>query len=210
MSSPEIIGGPEGLDLSVLLDDPCSMAGNLIAGTAYPVTMLALTSCTLVTGVVVFLYLVFRQWRSNRLFGRSWSRQTVNVFSPTATGNKVRIPSDFSITRKSLVSQLYVQLADFLNSVLASRFPQIHFLTLTPRLSINQVQPLPSTIYPKSPIHRSNGSQPPHGYSLLAPHTLILQLLISRLQAARYRKAPVMHLMQRLTLTSTRAHRRIR
>ncbi|KAK7693961.1 hypothetical protein QCA50_003536 [Cerrena zonata] len=44
---------------------------------------------------------------------------------------------------------------------------------------------------------------------LLSPHSLILQLLNSRLQAARYRKSSVMHLMQRLTLTSTRAHKRI-
>ena len=154
-----------------MLDDPCSMASSLVAGTAYPVTMLALTSCTLVTGVFLILYLVFRQWRSNRLFGRSWSRQTVNVFSPTATGNKVRIPSDFSTTRKLLVSRLHVRLADFLNSGLASQFPRIRFLTPTPRSSINRVQPLPSTIYPRSPIYRSSESQSLHGYSLPAPHT---------------------------------------
>ncbi|KIP08776.1 hypothetical protein PHLGIDRAFT_29437 [Phlebiopsis gigantea 11061_1 CR5-6] len=40
---------------------------------------------------------------------------------------------------------------------------------------------------------------------LLLPHTLILQLLVSRLQAARYRKPGLMLLMQRITLASTRA-----
>ncbi|KAI0086351.1 atypical/PIKK/PI4K protein kinase [Irpex rosettiformis] len=40
----------------------------------------------------------------------------------------------------------------------------------------------------------------------LIPHTLILQLLFSRLQAARYRKLGIMHLLQRLALKSVRAH----
>ncbi|CAL1705565.1 unnamed protein product [Somion occarium] len=42
---------------------------------------------------------------------------------------------------------------------------------------------------------------------LLTPHNLILKLLVSRLQAARYRKSSIMHLMQRLALTSARAHK---
>ncbi|EKM55298.1 uncharacterized protein PHACADRAFT_255820 [Phanerochaete carnosa HHB-10118-sp] len=41
---------------------------------------------------------------------------------------------------------------------------------------------------------------------LLLPHQLIMQLLVSRLQAARYRKPGLMLLLQRLTLASTRAH----
>ncbi|KAI0345278.1 atypical/PIKK/PI4K protein kinase [Trametopsis cervina] len=40
----------------------------------------------------------------------------------------------------------------------------------------------------------------------LIPHTLILQFLMSRLQAARYRKSGIMQLLQRLALTSARAH----
>ena len=40
---------------------------------------------------------------------------------------------------------------------------------------------------------------------LLIPHTLILQLLVSRLQAARYRKPGLMLLMQRIAFASTRA-----
>ncbi|OSD08514.1 atypical/PIKK/PI4K protein kinase [Trametes coccinea BRFM310] len=42
---------------------------------------------------------------------------------------------------------------------------------------------------------------------LLAPHTLILQLLFSRLQAARYRRPGLMMLFQRLALSSARAYR---
>ncbi|KAJ8463246.1 hypothetical protein ONZ51_g10373 [Trametes cubensis] len=44
---------------------------------------------------------------------------------------------------------------------------------------------------------------------LLTPHTLILQLLFSRLQAARYRRPGLMMLFQRLALSSARAHRSI-
>ncbi len=44
---------------------------------------------------------------------------------------------------------------------------------------------------------------------LLAPHTLILQLLFSRLQAARYRRPGLMLLFQRLALSSARAHKSI-
>ncbi|KAI0818966.1 atypical/PIKK/PI4K protein kinase [Irpex lacteus] len=43
----------------------------------------------------------------------------------------------------------------------------------------------------------------------LVPHTLVLQLLFSRLQAARYRKPGIMHLLQRLALKSARAHAHI-
>ncbi|EPS96826.1 hypothetical protein FOMPIDRAFT_1052946 [Fomitopsis schrenkii] len=42
---------------------------------------------------------------------------------------------------------------------------------------------------------------------LLTPHTLILQLLFSRMQAARYRKPGLMLLLQRLALASARAHK---
>jgi phosphatidylinositol 4-kinase len=45
---------------------------------------------------------------------------------------------------------------------------------------------------------------------LLAPHVLILQMLISRLQAARYRRPGLMLLIQRLVLISARAHRYMR
>ncbi|KAI0075272.1 hypothetical protein K474DRAFT_1676500 [Panus rudis PR-1116 ss-1] len=48
-----------------------------------------------------------------------------------------------------------------------------------------------------------------HATRLLSPHNLILQLLVSRLQAARYRKPSMMLLMQRLALVSARAHKRI-
>jgi phosphatidylinositol 4-kinase A len=44
----------------------------------------------------------------------------------------------------------------------------------------------------------------------LVPHSLILQFLMSRLQAARYRKPGIMHLLQRLALKSARAHARMR
>ncbi|ETW86100.1 hypothetical protein HETIRDRAFT_60199 [Heterobasidion irregulare TC 32-1] len=43
----------------------------------------------------------------------------------------------------------------------------------------------------------------------LSPHTLILQMLFSRLQAAKYRKPGLMLLLQRLVLRSARAHRHI-
>ncbi|KZP21149.1 hypothetical protein FIBSPDRAFT_788486 [Athelia psychrophila] len=42
---------------------------------------------------------------------------------------------------------------------------------------------------------------------LLSPHTLILQMLFSRMQAARYRKPAAMFLLQRLVLRSARAHK---
>ncbi|KAI0647399.1 atypical/PIKK/PI4K protein kinase [Trametes meyenii] len=44
---------------------------------------------------------------------------------------------------------------------------------------------------------------------LITPHTLILQLLFSRLQAARYRRPGLMMLFQRLALSSARAHHSI-
>ncbi|KAI6045569.1 hypothetical protein EDC04DRAFT_2888588 [Pisolithus marmoratus] len=42
---------------------------------------------------------------------------------------------------------------------------------------------------------------------LLIPHTLILQMLFSRLQSARYRRSSVMFLIQRLVMRSANAHR---
>lgn len=42
---------------------------------------------------------------------------------------------------------------------------------------------------------------------LLTPHILILQLLFSRMQAARYRRPGLMMLLQRVALASARAHR---
>ena len=45
---------------------------------------------------------------------------------------------------------------------------------------------------------------------LLAPHVLILQMLSSRFQAARYRRPGLMLLIQRLALISARAHRYMR
>ncbi|KAF9067556.1 hypothetical protein BDP27DRAFT_1328569 [Rhodocollybia butyracea] len=41
---------------------------------------------------------------------------------------------------------------------------------------------------------------------LLTPHALVLQMLLSRLQAARYRRPGVMFLLQHLVLRSARAH----
>lgn len=49
-----------------------------------------------------------------------------------------------------------------------------------------------------------------HARRLLVPHTLVLQMLFSRLQAARYRRSAVMFLIQRLVLRSARAHRLFR
>ncbi|KIJ69126.1 hypothetical protein HYDPIDRAFT_23983 [Hydnomerulius pinastri MD-312] len=46
-----------------------------------------------------------------------------------------------------------------------------------------------------------------HARRLLVPHTLILQMLFSRLQAARYRRSTVMFLIQRLVLRSAHAHK---
>lgn len=45
---------------------------------------------------------------------------------------------------------------------------------------------------------------------LLTPHALILQMLLSRLQAARYRRPGVMFLIQRLVFSSARAHKSLR
>jgi len=45
---------------------------------------------------------------------------------------------------------------------------------------------------------------------LLAPHVLILQMLISWFQAAKYRRPGLMLLIQRLVLISARAHRYMR
>ena len=45
---------------------------------------------------------------------------------------------------------------------------------------------------------------------LLDPHVLVLQMLISRFQAARYRRPGLMLLIQRLVLISARAHRYMR
>jgi phosphatidylinositol 4-kinase len=45
---------------------------------------------------------------------------------------------------------------------------------------------------------------------LLMPHALVLQMLLSRLQAARYRRPGVMFLIQHLVLRSARAHRLLR
>jgi hypothetical protein len=45
---------------------------------------------------------------------------------------------------------------------------------------------------------------------LLTPHALILQMLLSRLQAARYRKLGIMRLIQRLILRSACNHRKMR
>ncbi|EEB97468.1 hypothetical protein MPER_03210, partial [Moniliophthora perniciosa FA553] len=42
---------------------------------------------------------------------------------------------------------------------------------------------------------------------LLSPHALVLQMLVSRLQAARYRRPGVMFLIQHLVLRSARAHK---
>lgn len=45
---------------------------------------------------------------------------------------------------------------------------------------------------------------------LVTPHALVLQMLLSRLQAARYRRPGVMFLVQHLVLRSARAHRLLR
>ncbi|KAJ3734042.1 hypothetical protein DFJ43DRAFT_1065841 [Lentinula guzmanii] len=45
-----------------------------------------------------------------------------------------------------------------------------------------------------------------HARRLLTPHALVLQMLLSRLQAARYRRPGVMFLLQHLVLRSARAH----
>ncbi|KAF9227759.1 hypothetical protein BS17DRAFT_726240 [Gyrodon lividus] len=46
-----------------------------------------------------------------------------------------------------------------------------------------------------------------HARRLLVPHTLVLQMLFSRLQAARYRRSTVMFLIQRLVLRSAHAYK---
>ncbi|KAG6376278.1 hypothetical protein JVT61DRAFT_2256 [Boletus reticuloceps] len=46
-----------------------------------------------------------------------------------------------------------------------------------------------------------------HARRLFLPHTLILQMLFSRLQAARYRRSTVIFLMQQLVLRSAHAHK---
>lgn len=45
---------------------------------------------------------------------------------------------------------------------------------------------------------------------LLSPHVLVLHLLYSRLQAARYYQPTIMFLIQQLVLRSTRNHKRFR
>ena len=49
-----------------------------------------------------------------------------------------------------------------------------------------------------------------HARRLLSPHTLVLQMLFSRLQAARYRRPGLMALIQRLVLRSAKAYRTLR
>lgn len=49
-----------------------------------------------------------------------------------------------------------------------------------------------------------------HARRLFLPHTLILQMLFSRLQAARYRRSTVIFLMQQLVFRSTDAHKLFR
>ena len=45
---------------------------------------------------------------------------------------------------------------------------------------------------------------------VLTPHTLVLQMLLNRLQAARYRSPEVMFIIQNLVLRSARAYRSLR
>jgi phosphatidylinositol 4-kinase len=45
---------------------------------------------------------------------------------------------------------------------------------------------------------------------LITPHSLILQMMLSRLQAARYRKPGLMRLIQRMILRSARNHQKMR
>ena len=49
-----------------------------------------------------------------------------------------------------------------------------------------------------------------HARRLLTPHTLVLQMLFSRLHAAKFRKPGLMLLIQRLVLRSARAYRSLR
>ena len=45
---------------------------------------------------------------------------------------------------------------------------------------------------------------------ILSPHMLIIQLLLSRFQAARYQKPDLMQLILKLVLRTARAHRQMR
>jgi len=47
-------------------------------------------------------------------------------------------------------------------------------------------------------------------HKLLSPHVLVLRLLYSRLQAARYYQPNIIFLIQQLVLRSTHNHRRFR
>lgn len=47
-------------------------------------------------------------------------------------------------------------------------------------------------------------------HKLLSPHVLVLHLLYSRLQAARYYQPNIMFLIQQLVLRSTHNHKRFR
>jgi phosphatidylinositol 4-kinase A len=49
-----------------------------------------------------------------------------------------------------------------------------------------------------------------HARRLLSPHTLVLQMLFSRLHAAKFRKPGLMLLIQRLVLRSAGAYRSLR
>ena len=49
-----------------------------------------------------------------------------------------------------------------------------------------------------------------HARRLLTPHTLVLQMLFSRLHAAKFRKPGLMLLIQRLVLRSAKAYRSLR
>lgn len=45
---------------------------------------------------------------------------------------------------------------------------------------------------------------------LLSPHALVIKMLLSRLQAARYRRPGLMFILQQLVLRSARAHKTMR
>lgn len=49
-----------------------------------------------------------------------------------------------------------------------------------------------------------------HAQRVLTPHILVLQMLFSRLQAARYHRSSVMFIMQQLVLRSARAAKALR
>lgn len=63
------------------------------------------------------------------------------------------------------------------------------------------LQPVQYTPTDKDLIDRNMG----HARRLLSPHTLILQMLFSRLQAARYRRPGLMLLILRLVLQSAQS-----